>query len=411
MAKVLLVIKGGFGDAFPLFALGQELAARGHRVTVAGEAHHAAACNSLGIDLIDLGENGRAALAEPGGSMRAALADTLAPSRLDEEVEALLPQARMADLLIGNQLAYAGAIARDLTGKPWVYCAASPLSIPSSVEPPLWPYARAAQQSHAGRRVVTAVTRIATRVLMSDQIRLRRRLGLCAGPHPRFEGLYSADLNLLMTSPLLAAAQPDWPRNTVVSGFGWFEPRFIGDGGQMEQLAAFAQAGSPPVVFAPGGGLRAQPRAFIEDALGACHEVGCRGIIVTGKAFHQVAPSHPDILFTGYFPYARLFPLARAIVHSGGIGTIGWSLRHAVPSLLVPAQWDQFDNADRAWRSGLAHRLARRRGGAIGLAKGLRALFADARLQQHLRALQPKIHQENGAKVGADAVEALLSRP
>ncbi len=411
MADILVVIKGGYGDAFPLFALSEELLRRGHQVKVAGESHHAAACASLGIPLISLEVARRSQDRTFNTRSRSALSNTLSPSDLADEVDILLPHARSTDLLIGNQLAYCGAMVRDLTHKPWVYCAASPLSLPSWQDPPHWPYARTMQASVAARRAVAVVARLATRAMMIGQTRLRHQLGLPFWAHPRFEGLYSRDLNLLMTSPHMAPPQPDWPAHTLVTGFAWFEPKFIGDGGQFEHLQTFAQDGERPVVFAPGGGLRARPEQFVENAIAATRRLGCRSIIVVGKAFHRENVDRSNVMFSGYFPYGALFSLARAVVHSAGIGTIGWSLRHALPSLLLPREWDQFDNAARAQRCGLAHVIDRTDLDADALALALQQLLADADLTQRLQRQKNAISQEHGAGVAADAVENLLTHP
>lgn len=53
---------------------------------------------------------------------------------------------------------------------------------------------------------------------------LRAALGLPpTADHPLFEGLYSPLLVLALFSPLFAAKQPDWPRQTVVTGFPFFD--------------------------------------------------------------------------------------------------------------------------------------------------------------------------------------------
>ncbi len=49
-----------------------------------------------------------------------------------------------------------------------------------------------------------------------------------------------------------------------------------------------------------------------------------------------------------YLPYAAVFPHAAAIVHQAGIGTLAQAMRSGRPQLLVPASFDQPDNARRA---------------------------------------------------------------
>ena len=60
-------------------------------------------------------------------------------------------------------------------------------------------------------------------------------------------------------------------------------------------------------------------------------------------------------------PFSKLFPRARAVVHQGGIGTIGQALRSGRPQLVVPFAHDQPDNALRVEGLGVARVLYPRR--------------------------------------------------
>ncbi len=410
MGKVLIIARGGYGDIFPLLAIGAALQRRGHAVAVAAEGHHAAACADLGLPLHILDGNG--APAPDAGGWRARLDATLAPDGLRAEVERLLPLAAANDLLLGNQLAYAGAIVHRLLGKPWVFCAASPLAIPSRHDPPLWPVVDGLQRRTAAlgwpETPYLHLARVATRVLMRSQLALQARLGLPTRAHPRFEGMYSERLNLLATSPLLLAPQPDWPAHTVVTGFGWYEPRFLGDDAEVASLQAFAQAGPPPLVVTAGGGRRTSPGRFFEQSIAAARYLGRRVIVVAGQRTRDGLAVADDVRLTGYLPYSRLFGLGAAVVHSGGIGTIGWALRAAAPSLLVPADWDQHDNARRAARHGFARVLPMACYTARAAAGELAALLDDRAMRQRLADAAPKVAAEDGARIAADRIEQCL---
>ncbi|WP_449370450.1 glycosyltransferase [Thiomonas sp.] len=422
MAHLLLVGKGGFGDLIPMFALATALQQRGHAVRIAAEAHHAAACATMGLTLaaVDLASSS-APPANPadvkegghaphwGDRLRA----TLAPRQLESELEQLLPSVRWADLVIGNQLAYAGRLACQVERRRWVFSAASPLAIPSRHDAPYWPYLYPWQKRAAGlgwsQRPFLPLARLGTRVFMQSQVSLSRRLGVPHAGHPRFEGLYSPELNLLMTSPELAPAQPDWPKGTVATGFAWFDPPFLGGADQEQAIVAFAQAGPPPIVFAPGGSTRVDPGTFFEQSLAAADRLGRRAIIVAAKRFHGQFQAHDGVLVTGYFPYARLFRHAALVVHSAGIGALGWAARYGVPSLLIPSEWDQFDNARRAQRLGLGRTLDAPRYTAALIAAAIQSIESDRQIADGLARLAPILGAEDGAKAASGAVESLLS--
>ncbi len=336
---------------------------------------------------------------------------TLVPQQLEAERDALQPWIEEADVVIGNQLAYAAAMACKRTSKPWVYLAASPLAIPSRLDPPYWPVLHHLQRRTSSatiQRGSLQLARGATRLLMRGQPRMLHQSGAWGTEHPRFEGMYSTALNLLMASPLLVPAQSDWPNGTLATGFAWFDPPFLGGADQEEEITRFATAGDKPLVFAPGGSTRVDPGAFFVESRAATLALGRRAIIVAAKKFHAQFPPHPDILLTGYFPYARLFSHAAAVVHSAGIGALGWAARYAVPSLLVPSEWDQFDNARRAERSGWGHTLGRKHYTAERIAQAIGALESDQRVRHSLTQASGTLQTEDGARRAADAVEQLL---
>lgn len=412
MAPILIVGKGGFGDLFPLFALAQALKTQGHTITVAAEAHHAPACLALGLPLVPLGSR----LSSYVGLRQkwAEFQDTLAPDALAADVATLMPLAQEADLIIGNQLAYAGSLVSKKCAKPWVFCAASPLAMPSYQDPPLLPYIHRWQAWTTARgwsqTPYVDLMRGLTRLSMGGQRRLSRHLGLMAEGHPRFEFMYSSELNVLAISPLLMDPPADWPAATRLTGFTWFEPHFLGCEEQVRQLSDYEQAGSPPVIFAPGGSLRTHPGQFFEESLQACEALGIRAIIVAAQRFHASIRPSPQVLVTSYYPYSKLFQGARAVVHSGGIGTLGWCLRFGVPSLLVPSGWDQYDNARRAEGRHLARVLPARAYRATQIAVALQSLLADQALHDNLRLVAPLIAREDGAFSAAQAVAEVLAR-
>ncbi|MGC9185283.1 MAG: glycosyltransferase [Thiomonas sp.] len=418
MAKILLVGKGGFGDMIPLFALAKALQDRGHAVQLAVDQSSQAACITMGLSCQGLNDlplptaGAPRPAAEPPNAI-ARLRDTLAPARFEAELEALLPLVRQADLVIGNQLAYAAALACRVVGRPWVFSAASPLAIPSRHDAPLWPYLYPWQQRAARlglpHSLFLPLARWATQGVMRPQARLYRKLRIPLPGHPRFECMYSNALNLLMVSPALAPAQEDWPRHTLATGFAWLDPPFLGGDDQEQAIVAFAQAGAAPIVFAPGGSTRVDPGGFFEQSMAAALAMGRRAILVVAKKFHAQIARHPDILVTGYFPYARLFRHAALVVHSAGIGALGWAARYGVPSLLVPSEWDQFDNARRAQRIGLGRVLDIGDYTAARIASAVRSLEEDQAIAEGLERAANLLAQEDGARVACDAVQSLLA--
>lgn len=401
MPRILIVGKGGFGDMAPLLAMAEELVRRGHAVTVATGARHARACAHIGAAHQALGT------AEAGD---AAVQCGMPPGALADEVRRLLPLARDADLLVGNHLAYGAAIVRDLLRKPWVYCPASPLAIPSRRDPPLLPHVHRLQQAtsklglpgHLYLQVVRGVLRWCLRA----HPQLRRRLGVRFSAHPRFEAMYSRQLNLLPVSPLLLAAQSDWPASTLRTGFMWFESREPGDSRLGDTLSAFALGGEAPVVLVPDTSRRAAPDGFLTEAIAACKSIGRRAIVLAPPKQQAAQPGADRAERAGGLPYRQVFDHAAAVVHAGSIDALGWAMRAGLPSLLLPGAGDQFDNARRARRCGVA-RVLPADADARTIATQLHAILNDHAMHARLREVCAIVRAENGAAVACDAIERL----
>ena len=129
---------------------------------------------------------------------------------------------------------------------------------------------------------------------------------------------------------------------------------------------------------------------------------------MAARRFHGAIPPHPHVLVTGYLPYQLLFQRLAAVVHSGGIGTIGWCLREGLLSLLLPRNLDHFDNARRAERLGAARVWRGGRPSAPALAEQLAALQADEALRERLKSLAPLVAAEDGAGLAAARINAWL---
>lgn len=408
MSRILMVAKGSFGDVFPMFALAGALQARGHRVVCAVPARHLERARASGLDARPLAEPPQA----PRGRLRR-LADTVLSfdnAGLAAEYADLGAVAAGVDVLIGNQIAFVTPLLAEGLGKPWVYCAISPLAVYSRHDPPVFPGLHVLPDFELpGRRAAEyRVARLAAGHWGRGISRLRRRLGLAGRGHPLFEGKFSPDLNLFLCSPSLVRPQPDWPAHTRLTGFCWFEPEFLGVPAERAALADFLARGAPPVLLLLGSDSRTRPGRYYHVGIEACRRLGLRVVAVADPRFHAELPRGDDLLVTGYLPYSELIRAARLVVHSAGIGTLGWCLRHGRYSILTPGAEDQFDNARRAERLGYARVIPRRRFDVDSLAACLGEHLADPAGDAACRRAAAAVCHEDGAASACREVEALL---
>jgi rhamnosyltransferase subunit B len=175
---------------------------------------------------------------------------------------------------------------------------------------------------------------------------LRGELGL--PPEPDFVRalFYSQRLNLCLY-PEVFKSRPVRMSETIFTGFAQYDP-----GVELsEKLEAFLEAGEPPVVFM-NASWRNSLDTFFTTSVEASRSLGVRAIRV-GRDFPVELAESTDVCMVDFVPMQALLPRVRALVHHGGIGTIGSALQAGVPQLVVPFNADQPKNAETVEKLGL----------------------------------------------------------
>jgi UDP:flavonoid glycosyltransferase YjiC (YdhE family) len=114
------------------------------------------------------------------------------------------------------------------------------------------------------------------------------------------------------------------------------------------------------------------------------------------------------MLHASYAPFSKIFPRAAVVIHHGGIGTCAQAMAAGVPQVVMPLAFDQFDNAARLQKLGLAVVLpaqrftARRAAMAIAKAQTLKTTVVDRMTQndaipQVLAKLESLRHQASNS--------------
>ena len=250
-----------------------------------------------------------------------------------------------------------------------------------------------------------ALMRRVTREWMAPVAQLRTELGLPTGPHPLLEGQFSPFGTLAMYSRVLATPQRDWPPNVVSTGCVFYN----GPDGLDAKLEEFLEAGPPPVVFTLGTSAVGAAGRFYHESAAAIRQLGMRAVLLTG-GIEQNKPDGPlpdSVLLVDRAPHQLLFPRAAAIVHQVGAGTLGQALRSGKHMLLVPHGHDQFDNARRTTKLGVARTVFPKEYTAARVAREL-TLLLDVHYRQRAEEVAAVVGQEGGADAAAAAIEKLL---
>lgn len=419
--RIILSNIGTFGDINPLIAIALELKRRGHQPVMAVPAVYGPKILPLGIEFHpvhpDLDPK-NTLLAEMVYDVRKGtergLREFLFPAlrqTYDDLTAAATIPAR-ADLLLLGELNYAGPLVAEVTGIPWASYLLAPLSFFSAYDPPVLPmYPRLARadkvvpgMGHAIRRLARLVSRKWPQPIYD----LRRELCLKRGPNPLFDAKHSPHLVLALFSRVLGQEQPDWPANTQITGFCFYDSD-AGNASLPPHLEKFLAAGPPPLVFTLGSAAVLAAGKFYEFGARAAELLGMRAVLLIGSD-ERNRPPHPlpdSVCIAEYAPYSALFKRAAAVIHQGGVGTTAQCLRAGKPMLIMPYSHDQPDNARRMRRLKVARVLPRQNFTPSRVAAKLRLLLENPVYAHQAQQVSLQLKNEDGVKSACDALEDL----
>jgi UDP:flavonoid glycosyltransferase YjiC (YdhE family) len=328
-----------------------------------------------------------------------------------EELLAAVTANGGADLMLAGELVYQAPLVAEVTGIRWASYVLAPLSFFSAYDPPvLPPYPGLAKLQSAVPPAGHAVTRFArwlTRDWAEPVYRLRHELGLERGPDVIFDAKHAPALVLAIFSPLLGQPQPDWPPNTKITGFVFYDS----DVDQQElpaDVEQFLDSGPPPVVFTLGSAAVLDAGSFYEESARAALAIGVRAVLLVGSDDRNLpAMRDANLCIARYAPYSKLFPRASMIVHQGGVGTTAQAMQAGKPMLVMPYSHDQPDNAQRVRRLGIAGVIRREDYTAERAARRIRRMLEHPRFAARAAQIGAQVRQENGLQRACDALETL----
>jgi len=423
---VLIATGGSLGDLHPFIAIAHALSEEGLHPVVAASGYYRDYILSEGLsfapirpDFDDMTQDlslDLHGIAREMAKDNAFLFRSLIFPYLRRSYEDIFAAANDAALIVAHSLGFAAHASAEILGKPLAIVALSPMLIPSADDPPAGvslPYVIAPRSDLARtyNRVVREAAHRVAQIWATPLRRFRRRIGLrnelgagplLMGPPPAaIVGLYS---------PLLAPLQEDHPPGFTVAGFS-FHDRFMNSGEALRPaLEEFLDAGPAPIVFTLGSFFVRDQIEHFRACIGAAEALGRRAIVLVhaddlaelGVGFST------KVMIASYVPHSWLFPSACAIVHHAGAGTSGQAMRAGAPQLVTPVMGDQFDNAARLERLGVALSVAARNATAGTLRHALERLLSDEKYAARAREISAIVENEDGARITAKIVHNLI---
>ncbi|HLE62356.1 MAG TPA: glycosyltransferase, partial [Pyrinomonadaceae bacterium] len=345
---------------------------------------------------------------EPKSGPRFLMEEVIFPAVRDSYAD-LLSIVNGRDLLLTHPATYAGPLLAYKIGIPWISTVLAPTSFMSAYDPPVppfWPWL--VQLRRLGPRFMKRVIAVAKKSYRPEAIdRFRAELGIHDYGNAVFEGQHSPKRVLALFSSVFAAAQPDWPKQTSITGFAFYDE---GDESEVSsELLRFLDAGPPPIVFTLGSSAVWVARDFFQQSVAAAKALGRRAVLLIGDERNLPSePLPPDVIAVNYAPYQALLPRACLMVHHGGVGTTSEGLRAGIPTLIVPFAFDQSDNAAHAARLGTSRTVYRSQYSATRATKELGILLDRPHYAETAKAISNCLRHENGTTVACDLIEKLL---
>ena len=386
--QVLIATVGSVGDMHPMLGVGLALQRQGHAVRFAANPVHADRIQACGLDYHPLGTRAGfeataddPALWDPRTAMSVFWRGLKGSLQQLPEAALTLRADQPATLLVHPLLLPSAALAR--ARRPGLRVVAAwlapqnlrschnpmmlgPLRIPSWV-PMSW---RRALWRRIDRRFIDPAP-------LADLNAARQAVGLPPVPHfmPHLQTV--ADDAITLFPEWFARTAPDWPQPLLRGSFPLFEPP--GSDELTTEVSDFLAGGTAPVVVTLGTFQR-HGGAQLRQVVQAARALGRRTVVLAADREQLALPPAADLLWQPYLPLHRLLPHCAALVHHGGIGTTAEALRAAVPQLVLPWAFDQFDNAQRASALGVGLTLPSRRLRAASLQRALGQVLTSGTL-------------------------------
>ena len=421
MRRVVLATVGSLGDVYPFIAVALRLREAGFQPVLAAAEEYRGFAGAEGIAFgpvrpgaadmrargIDEATAVRTVINDAAGAF-----DLILP-HLESSFDDCSRAIAGADLVIGSSFSVGARITAEAAGVPFVTLMLQPIAFCSAEEPPIIREARFLPEFRRRFgpgliRLIYALGRVRFRSRRRPVDDLRKRLGLPKVRDELIEGPLRAEKLFALYPPAFAPLPLDAPAHAQSAGFSFYNGEQVASGELDSEVARFVAGGPPPLVFTLGSLAVFAPGNFYEISAEVARRLGQRAVLLVGE--HAVAGlRHLEcerVKVMGYAAHRLLFPGAAAVVHHGGIGTTAQALRAGAPQLVAAVLGDQFDNAERLRRLGVAEVVPLDRYSVENAARALEKVLKITRARE----LAPEMSRVDGPTIVAEWVAARLSR-
>ena len=376
---ILLCTIGSAGDVNPFIGLGEHLIKRDFRVVLITSQYFESHAHNAGLEFFGLGNTEdyqtiiqNPDLWDPDKGFKV-FAESVVFPIMEPAYEIISRFDPSKTILVAQGQFFAAHIAHEKLGFPFITIHLQPAAFRSVYEFPLLPTWMPPILKRGLFNLLDAL--VLDKLFAPNINHFRQRLGLSPVKNIFDHWTHSPQLNLCLFPDWFATPQPDWPPQTQLTSFVYYDKQ-NGKEEIHDTVKEFFNAGSTPILFTPGTAMKHANQFFL-DCIEACQLLGQRGILLTQYP-EQLPPELPkNIQHFAYLPFSKVLPQALALVHHGGIGTTAQAIAAGIPQVIRPMAHDQPDTALRVEKLGIGVSLSPKKFRAESLAAHLKKLITS----------------------------------
>lgn len=402
------------GHIHPFGALGRELIARGHRVTVFHMADVAPRATAEELEFVPIGEadhppgtlpQSLAKLGQLDGlrALRFTIGEVAKSTRMMlRDGPAAIAKAGVEALLV-DQTEPAGGSLAELLEIPFVtICNALLLNREPGVPPAFseWRY-QTGLSARLRNRFGYALSDRALRSVRNVVNEFRAGWGM---PLHRPEESFSPLAQISQQPPAF-----DYPRQSLPKTFHYVGP--LRRPASSRKIAfPWERLDGRPLVYASLGTLQNGKEQVFRTFAEACTRFDVQVVITHGGGLDErTAASFPgDPLVVSYAPQLELLSRARLTLTHAGLNTVLDSLSCGVPMLAVPITYEQPAIAERLRWCGAGKAIAFRRLTPAAVTAAIEELLADPEFTNAAQRIRKSIAEAGGVRRAADIIENIV---